>query len=131
MTRMSPRILRGYSTEYATWIAEVLEDGSRQVVMSELRVLRSSTLPRRRGSAPITQSMVARLAWRAETGEIENLWVHPSLRRQGVATRLWLAADPISGRLLKHSTWRTDDGDAWARAMAAKYGQELPERRAA
>lgn len=116
-------IVPGLSAEYAMWIADALEDGSRDVEMREVRVLAEPSAVTA-GSTALQR--VARIAWRAGTGEVEHLWVRESLRREGVATRLWTAARGIDPGV-RHSAWRTDEGDAWARSV----GGHLPERKRA
>ena len=57
-------------------------------------------------------------------GEVYGLWVHKNFRRQGLATALWVNAPELTGIVPRHSEWRTDDGDAFARS----FGVPLPAR---
>lgn len=63
------------------------------------------------------------LTWDRDRHTIEILYVAPDARRKGLANRLWQFAKGIEPRL-HHSTDRTPEGDAWARAT----GDDLPER---
>lgn len=92
---------------YRRFSAEVLEDGRRDVECHELR------------------TDDARLQWEVGTGEVVWLGVNASARRQGVARSLWTAAQAYGH--IAHSPWRTDSGDAFARAV----GGDLPRRRIA
>lgn len=65
------------------------------------------------------------IMWEDGSGECYALQVDPGRRRQGLGTRLWRAADAVHP--IRHSAWRTDDGDALARSI----GGELPPRRRA
>lgn len=61
---------------------------------------------------------------------IRNIDVHPDFQRQGIATAMWqkgheLAAENARIPQPKHSARRTNEGDAWARAV----GGRLPRRR--
>lgn len=63
------------------------------------------------------------------TGEIQHIEIHPDLRRQGLATKLYNFGHEIHEEIPtipapKHSDSRTASGDAWARAV----GGELPPR---
>ena len=59
-----------------------------------------------------------------DDGETYGLWVAPEMRRRGIATRLWEVAPTALGIAPRHSAWRTDDGDAFARS----FGVALPPR---
>lgn len=67
--------------------------------------------------------VVAHLSW-DDSGEVISLFTHQDYRRRGLATALWHEARQWS---VQHSAWRTDDGDAFARAV----GGYLPRRRLA
>lgn len=120
-------IVPGLPAEVVVWIADVLEDGSRSVRLHEIRVLADRDEPgAHNGGSPIIQR-VARIAWRADSGEIMHLWVRPGLRREGVATRLYQAAQAITGNAIQHSPYRTAEGEAWAQSL----GEPLPKWRLA
>lgn len=85
-------------------------------------VLAATEDGRRDVEVHILEGPGARLRWEVLTGEVYSLWVHPDHRRQGRASELWRRAGEIAE--VRHSAWRTDDGDAFARAM----GGELPPR---
>jgi len=65
---------------------------------------------------PYLKDCVGILRWYS-SGEIDSVWVHPTLRRQGLATDLLRRAreaDPT----VHHSNRLTDMGRAWSRAVA-------------
>ncbi|HTN58934.1 MAG TPA: hypothetical protein VL043_11755 [Protaetiibacter sp.] len=70
----------------------------------------------------LTLGEVAYLRWEEATGEVLQMWTAEPLRRQGIMRTLWMQALPLG---VRHSAWRTDDGDAFARAV----GGELPPRK--
>ena len=53
-----------------------------------------------------------------EGPSIDKVWVHPAMRRAGVATAM-LGAARSAGGVVNHSPARTDAGEAWARAQGA------------
>jgi ribosomal protein S18 acetylase RimI-like enzyme len=61
-------------------------------------------------------------------GELFYIKVPEKNRRQGIATRLWNEAKEFQQTRnlppLKHSEYRTKDGDAWAQS----FGEQLPVR---
>jgi len=61
-------------------------------------------------------------------GELYYIKTPAAYRRKGIATKLWHAADDLAAELgykpLRHSEYRTDDGDAFARSMT----DDLPTR---
>lgn len=59
---------------------------------------------------------VGGISWRANY-EIESLWVGPDYRRQGIATELYEKAQEHTEGKIKHSAYRTREGDAWARSV--------------
>lgn len=69
---------------------------------------------------------VGRIQWRENTGEINDIRVAPEHQRKGVATAMYRMAQQLSGEYgvlpPKHSDDRSDQGDAWARAV----GGEVP-----
>ncbi len=73
-----------------------------------------------------TKTEVGHISWNEFTAEIWGIEVRADLRRQGIATMLYLLARQREPRL-HHQATRTDDGDAWARSL----GDPLPERIAA
>jgi len=62
------------------------------------------------------------------SGELYYIKVPVEYRRQGIATRLWMAAQGYALHLelppLIHSEYRTNEGDAWAKSL----GEKLPPR---
>jgi ribosomal protein S18 acetylase RimI-like enzyme len=73
---------------------------------------------------------IAQMSWHHKTGEITGIDVSPPHRRQGIATAMLGEARRIAGETRgvtapKHSTDRTDAGEAWARSL----GERLPKRR--
>jgi GNAT superfamily N-acetyltransferase len=73
--------------------------------------------------------LVGRIGWKAKTGEISKVEVHPTARRQGLATELLRRAKDIAAgtrgvKPPRHSTNRTNEGEAWARSL----NQRLPRR---
>ena len=89
---------------YATETIASTEDGRRDVAVHVL------SLP------------FAKLVWEVDTGEVLHIGVNADHRRQGVATALWNEAQRYGA--IRHSAYRTDDGDAFARAV----GGVLPRR---
>jgi len=72
---------------------------------------------------------VAQLSWKPRTGEISDVFVEKPLRRQGLATEMFKRAHHFSSQFEgvvspRHSEHRTEEGDAWAKAV----GGDLPER---
>lgn len=77
---------------------------------------------------------VAELNWRQKNhsgpkGEIT--WVHtnPEHQGQGLATALYGIGRTMARVKPKHSTDRSDEGEAWAPKASAKYGGRVPKRR--
>lgn len=78
------------------------------------------------------EDRVGLMKWDPQTGELKDLQVHPEHRRKGVASGMWDFAQrqvkpPTPGLgynddvvAPKHSHERTNDGDAWARAVGGK-----------
>jgi GNAT superfamily N-acetyltransferase len=90
------------------------------------------------GDIPVTVTLLALkeqcpvgyLKWHTETeddGTVLDVFVSDGHRRQGVATVLWQVAHEIAVErgwpLPKHSSERSIEGDAWARAV----GGDLPD----
>jgi len=70
------------------------------------------------------------MAWHYRSGEIGALDVDPAHRRQGIATAMWhegrrIAAATPGVKPPRHSSDRTDLGEAWARSL----GDRLPRRK--
>ncbi len=65
--------------------------------------------------------LVGAMTWR--TKDVENVYVDEDHRRKGLATAMWQMGQEMTPRP-KHSSDRTDAGDAWARAV----GGRLPRR---
>jgi GNAT superfamily N-acetyltransferase len=73
--------------------------------------------------------LVGRIGWKAKTGEISKVEVHPTVRRQGLATELLRRAKDVAAgtrgvKPPRHSPNRTNEGEAWARSL----DQRLPRR---
>ena len=68
---------------------------------------------------PYLKDCVGILRWYS-SGEIDSVWVHPDLRRQGLASDLLRRAreaDPT----VHHSDHLTDDGRAWSQRVGATF----------
>ena len=63
--------------------------------------------------------------WHSSAGPavIDDIFVHPQFRRQGIATGMFHHALE-QGVDLQHSTVRTDEGEAWARHLGATPREE-------
>lgn len=96
--------IRNINAAYTVARVKVTEDGRHDVLMHELR-----------GSH-------GHIAWEVLSQEVYQIFVDEDYRRQGYATKLWRLAESIAP--IKHSRWRTDSGDAFARS----FGVPLPER---
>tara|TARA_R110001606_G_scaffold84147_1_gene191649 strand:- start:326 stop:652 length:327 start_codon:yes stop_codon:yes gene_type:complete len=96
---------------FTTYVSNRLEDGRTNVTLHKLAALEGD-------------KEIARLIWADGTGEIEKLWVDEDHRRQGYATSLWNLAQWTKSPPI-HSSWRTDDGQAWAESIT----HQLPERK--
>ena len=68
---------------------------------------------------------IGKLVWSAKTREIRNIEVSDQYRRQGVATGMWNYAQSLDSPKPRHSSDRTDAGDAWARSVSSR----LPKRK--
>lgn len=70
---------------------------------------------------------IAFIEWEA-TGELYFIKTPEQSRRKGIATILWGQANFYQSEMnlpaLKHSAYRTKDGEAWANS----FGVELPAR---
>jgi len=73
-------------------------------------------------------TQVGNLHWSKKTGQILDVRVAKEHRRQGVATAMYRMATQLAGErgvaAPKHSNDRSDQGDAWAKAV----GGRLPKR---
>ena len=72
---------------------------------------------------------ISSMSWHHQTGEIKGVYTDPEHRRQGVASALYQHGQEIAGATRgvpkpRHSTFRTNSGDAWARSV----GGRLPKR---
>jgi hypothetical protein len=78
---------------------------------------------------PASNKIIAALQWDAHTHVIGWIRVGNTeaegkrLRRHGIATAL-LATARTEDPKIRHSDWRTDSGDLWARSL----GERLPKR---
>jgi GNAT superfamily N-acetyltransferase len=76
------------------------------------------------------QGKVGHLVWDPKDGEIQNVQVHEDHRGKGVAEGMLLHAKSLGiSPEPVHSDDRSESGDAWAKKMAEKHGDELPPRR--
>jgi GNAT superfamily N-acetyltransferase len=76
------------------------------------------------GTRPISS-----MSWHHKTGEIKGVYTDPEFQRQGIASALHAKAQEIAGEtrgvpLPRHSSFRTNSGDPWARSV----GGRLPKR---
>lgn len=66
--------------------------------------------------------------WHKKSGKIDNIHVTETMRGLGVATSMYERAQSLAASAgiasPKHSSFRTDKGDAWA----SKVGGEMPRR---
>ena len=67
----------------------------------------------------------ASLSWHHKTGEILDINVDPDIRREGVATAMYKHAQGLGVVKPRHSSDRTDAGDAWAKST----GNRVPPRK--
>lgn len=71
------------------------------------------------------------MQWKDDGGELEHIMVNWDERRKGIATTMWNRAHQLAQERgitpPRHSANRTDDGNAWAKAV----GGELPRRKRA
>jgi GNAT superfamily N-acetyltransferase len=72
---------------------------------------------------------IASMEWMNDDGQISHLDVKPEYRRKGLATKLFQKARELSEKddsiaSPQHSPMRSEDGDAWARAI----GGNIPDR---
>lgn len=75
-----------------------------------------------------TDNVVGKLVWGMQHAygdsehsaphEIDEVWVHPDYRRQGIATAMHGFAQSVASEV-RHSDKRTEKGDAWAQAQGA------------
>ena len=72
--------------------------------------------------------------WRE--GNVDHVEVHPALQRKGIATAMWLRAqqahrdEPWFYPEPTHSTFRSEDGDAWSHSLHARgLSGEVPDNR--
>jgi 8-oxo-dGTP pyrophosphatase MutT (NUDIX family) len=61
-----------------------------------------------------------------ESGEIANVWTHPSRRREGLSTEIYDHASKMMPLYHAPSEHRTPEGDGWARAVGGDT--VIPER---
>ena len=75
--------------------------------------------------------VIGELLWHP-TGEIKDVKVRDEYKRTGIATKMLKMAKTEARRAkqpnIKHSPIRTDEGDAWAKAVSKKTGKTLPKR---
>lgn len=69
---------------------------------------------------------IARLLWDIATYEIDLLWVAEDFRRRGIATALYRLAQQQENGRIRHSGWRTLDGEAWAQSLDEELPKWLP-----
>jgi hypothetical protein len=75
--------------------------------------------------------VIGELTWHP-TGEIKNIIVNDEHKRTGIGTKMLKMAQTETRRAnqppIKLSPIRTDEGDAWAKAVSKKTGKTLPKR---
>ena len=81
------------------------------------------TKPRHLVTAYLGSERVGNLEWYGRTGEVYEIVVRADHRRKGLATAMWEFAQDAPKKP-KHSTQRTNDGEAWARTT----GDSMPRR---
>jgi GNAT superfamily N-acetyltransferase len=86
----------------------------------------------KRGKAPGYNAVVAadnsghvmgHMSWGPNDTRVQQLWVQPEQRHQGIATALWQHSQAVEPGL-QHHTDRTDAGEGWARSA----GGDVPAR---
>lgn len=69
------------------------------------------------------------IMWNKRSGSIEDIRTREDMRRKGIATATYKAAQKIAAekgiKSPKHSAKRTEEGEAWAKST----GEELPKRK--
>ena len=64
------------------------------------------------------------------SGELYYIKVPVEYRRQGLATKLWKSAQEHARESglpsLTHSSYRTNEGDAWAKSLGEKLPTRIP-----
>lgn len=72
---------------------------------------------------------LAYLDWEP-SGELYYIKVPVEYRRQGLATKLWRSAQKFTSKSglppLRHSRYRTNEGDAWAKSLGEKLPPRIP-----
>lgn len=68
------------------------------------------------------EGQIGHLVWHPE-GEIQDVHVNEPHRRKGVATGMFDYAKKLKVKAPEHSELRSEEGDAWARAV----GGNIPE----
>ena len=75
--------------------------------------------------------VIGELTWHP-TGEIKRIIVRDEHKRTGIGTKMLKMAQTEARRAnqpsIKLSPIRTDEGDAWAKAVSKKTGKTLPKR---
>lgn len=76
--------------------------------------------------AYLSGTYVASFTWSTDDGVIQSIWVHEDYRRRGIATKLYREARKRASGSIRHSSYRTQEGDDWAKAVGGylppKYG---------
>jgi hypothetical protein len=68
------------------------------------------------------------LKYSSSLGKVGFVNVKPEHKRKGVATQMWeYATQHPDLPNPQHSTTRTEEGEAWAQALAKDSGHEVPE----
>ena len=70
--------------------------------------------------------LVGSLSWHDVAGRciVDSIWVDPSRRRSGVATKLWALARKHRPNL-EHSPHRSADGHAWSASLETNQGEAM------
>jgi ribosomal protein S18 acetylase RimI-like enzyme len=118
----NPKSMGGISTHTVeAWAPEHVETPWAQAHPSERMGYEGSSIDP--GLRPM-----ASMSWHHQTGEVKGVYTVPEHQRQGLATSLWHEGHRLSEQrgvpAPKHSTFRTNSGDPWARSV----GGRLPKR---
>lgn len=77
---------------------------------------------------------IAQISWKPRSGEIKDIFVEKPYRRQGLASELFRRAHHMSTQFddvvpPRHSEHRTEEGDAWAKAVGGEVPPLTPHTR--
>lgn len=77
------------------------------------------------GDSILEPGEAGRIQWRPDTGEVVNVRVHDSFRRQGLGTELWNRARVIDPGI-RHSGTLSDDARQWIPRLGAHVPEDEP-----